>query len=129
MTNKGVGEASTPVDSGTAALKERLDALILDNDAKFPHVTHVTAQYVFSLPHPTFVDCRSAAERAVSIIPGAVGIDAFDVLLPKPGGVVVCYCTIGYRSSLHAARLESLIGERPIPPYATSLLPISPHRF
>lgn len=55
------------------------------------------------------VDVRSKAERSVSIIPGAISLDAFEnnvaSTLP-PDAIVVCYCTIGYRSGLEARRLK-----------------------
>ena len=86
----------------------RLSALILANDSKFPDVTHVTASHVLALQPPvTFVDCRSVAERSVSVIPGALDRDAFEASALPAGSTVVCYCTIGYRSSLFAGRLKA----------------------
>jgi len=61
-----------------------------------------------------FVDVRTAAERAVSMIDGALTLDEFEadqaedcthqqLLQEQP---VVVYCTIGYRSGLEATRLH-----------------------
>ena len=54
------------------------------------------------------VDVRSEAETLVSIIPGAISLVEFEntvTTLPS-NAVVVCYCTIGYRSGLEARRLK-----------------------
>lgn len=68
------------------------------------------------------VDCRGDKEMRVSRIPGAVSSEEFEleeqpVRLRAPGGgqpgrelddedVVVCYCTIGYRSGKFAEKLQ-----------------------
>jgi len=63
---------------------------------------------------PIFVDVRSAAERAVSVIEGSMTLDEFQadqaddcihaqLLQESP---VIVYCTIGYRSGLEATRLH-----------------------
>lgn len=57
-------------------------------------------------PSIVLVDVRSAAERSVSGIPGAVGVEQFE---SDPGRfadkVIVPYCTIGGRSYLYARKL------------------------
>jgi rhodanese-related sulfurtransferase len=56
------------------------------------------------------VDCRTDAEREVSIIPGAVARGAFEAAggaraALAAGKTVVPYCTIGYRSGNYALEL------------------------
>ena len=56
------------------------------------------------------VDCRTAAERAVGIIPNAINRDTFEskYMTPTkvPAGVIIApYCTIGYRSGQFAVAL------------------------
>lgn len=51
------------------------------------------------------VDVRTDAERAVSMLPGAVAKDQFDAEATA-GKTVVAYCTIGYRSGLWVAEVR-----------------------
>lgn len=45
------------------------------------------------------VDVRSAEERSVSILPGAMSVEAFDVRIQtETPSQIVAYCTIGLRS-------------------------------
>ena len=48
-----------------------------------------------------FLDCRDAEERAVSVIPGAVS--EYD---DGKETIVICYCTIGYRSQKKVQELK-----------------------
>ena len=59
-----------------------------------------------------FLDCREKEERAVSIIPGASSAEEFEDDFEKQQDdgketIVVCYCTIGYRSSYAARALAA----------------------
>lgn len=67
-----------------------------------------------ALPPPiVLVDARSAPERNVSIIPGAVSTCEFEQDIVKtlpPDATVVVYCTIGYRSGITARRLGEKYG-------------------
>jgi rhodanese-related sulfurtransferase len=63
------------------------------------------------------LDARTAAERKVSIIQGAITVSDYQ-RGEKGGGsgsktttVVICYCTIGYRSGLEGTRLQQLYPE------------------
>ena len=59
-------------------------------------------------PPIVLVDARSAPERDVSMIPGAVSLGEFEQDIVKklpPDATVVVYCTIGYRSGVSARRL------------------------
>lgn len=57
---------------------------------------------------PIFVDVRTAAERNVSVIAGAVDVRAVPALhLKYPNRPIIVYCTIGYRSGLATLILQS----------------------
>lgn len=48
-----------------------------------------------------FVDVRDPDEQAISMLPGALSQEEFlAVPLPVEDAIIVCYCTIGYRSGL-----------------------------
>ena len=58
-----------------------------------------------------FLDCRDAEERAVSVIPGAVSEydDGKEIKTEDEDGketIVICYCTIGYRSQKKVQELK-----------------------
>lgn len=53
------------------------------------------------------LDVRSAQERAVSIIPGAITEAEFGRIYRASPKLVVVYCTIGYRSGLRARELRA----------------------
>ena len=58
-----------------------------------------------------FLDCREKEERAVSIIPGASSAEEFEDDFEKQQDdgketIVVCYCTIGYRSQKKVQELS-----------------------
>lgn len=53
------------------------------------------------------VDARSAAERQVSIIPGALGIEDFEAELDDHSKKnILVYCTLGCRSGVYAQMLR-----------------------
>lgn len=56
---------------------------------------------------PILVDARTAEERAVSILPGAVTPQALLESPPRSGHPVVVYCTIGMRSADLTLRLRA----------------------
>lgn len=59
------------------------------------------------------IDVRSAPEMGVSIIPGSVSLLNFEkVVAPNLSGdaIVVCYCTVGYRSGIECRRLKEKYG-------------------
>ena len=54
-----------------------------------------------------FVDVREFEEFAVSHLPGAIHVDAFEKGTEQyRDAKVIAYCTIGYRSGLYAAKLR-----------------------
>lgn len=81
----------------------RVAALYRDYREEFTEVPEVEASEVLAARDAgeawLIVDVRPAAERAVSMVPGAVSLDDLD---RDPGllgrGTVVAYCTVGYRS-------------------------------
>ncbi|KAL4435940.1 hypothetical protein ABPG77_000702 [Micractinium sp. CCAP 211/92] len=59
------------------------------------------------LPQVVVVDCRTPEETAVSMIPGSLTQAEFEARRGEMAGkTVVCYCTVGYRSSSLAAKLR-----------------------
>jgi rhodanese-related sulfurtransferase len=59
------------------------------------------------------VDCRTRAERKVSMIQGAISLNdlSLDSTLLDKKRPVVTYCTVGYRSGIEARRIKTLLGE------------------
>lgn len=90
----------------------RIDRMYEHYREEFPEVPGITVDELVAALEgeapPVLVDVRSAAEREVSIIPGAITSEEFearmDELEDRP---VVTYCTIGYRSGLYANGLLS----------------------
>ncbi len=84
-------------------------------------------------PKPLLLDVRTAAEFAVSHLPGAVRIDPgaeADLVasLMRPGVRTVVYCSVGYRSSQLAARLIRA-GHGPIANLEGSIFEWANHGF
>jgi rhodanese-related sulfurtransferase len=86
---------------------------------KFRSVTPLSSAELLQLMDSdddyTLIDVRTAPERAVSMIEGAMtlgefytGADAEVAAHTRTTGIVVVYCTIGYRSGLEATRLHQL---------------------
>jgi rhodanese-related sulfurtransferase len=72
-----------------------------------PEMTVATLMERLSGPEPpVLVDVRDAAERQVSMIPGAVSKQELEAHPERfAGRGVVAYCTIGYRSGLYTRKL------------------------
>ncbi|KAJ1638958.1 hypothetical protein T492DRAFT_940479 [Pavlovales sp. CCMP2436] len=67
--------------------------------------------------HVVLVDCRTAAERAVSVIPHAISRDEFERTRGAEAALaakqtVVPYCTVGMRSGSYARQLISEYADR-----------------
>lgn len=85
-------------------LQQRIEALVHAIEPKVADVPVTTARQLLSAnPMPLLLDVRSPAERAVSIIPGAVT----ELGTQPPGTRVVVYCTIGLRSGIRARELRA----------------------
>lgn len=116
-----------------------MNILLYTVRTKFASVQHVSTDTVFSwLSRPrsdlVLFDTRAAAEFSVSHLPHAVHVDpdsddtaltaALRRHLPEPGPettTIACYCSLGYRSSTVATRLNRLRHQLPdtdpLPPY------------
>ena len=77
----------------------------------FPEVKDITASELkirSEQEELVIVDVRSPAERAVSMIKGAISSTEFEQNRAQyEGGTVVTYCTIGHRSGLYAKKLQA----------------------
>ncbi|GAB7079040.1 rhodanese-like domain-containing protein [Megalodesulfovibrio paquesii] len=76
----------------------------------FAQVADIHAEEVLKLQQHgvrvLLVDTRAPAERAVSILPGAVTEAQFEADPElRRGAIVVAYCTIGYRSGMLAKKM------------------------
>lgn len=92
------------------ARRAQIDDLYTDYRRSFPEVPEMTAAELLVLPDTARVvvlDVRPPAERAVSMIPGAVTPEQLE---DNPEQFrdqrIVCYCTIGYRSGRYAQQLR-----------------------
>ena len=118
-----------------------MNVLLYTIRKKFSGVQHVSTDTVYGwlVPRPRadllLLDTRAAAEFGVSRLPGAVHLDpdADDATvrrtltrhLPAAGDqptTIACYCSVGYRSSVTARRLNALrtdpaAAEPPLPRY------------
>jgi len=76
---------------------------------EFPRPAGLAAPEVAELMRTggaVLIDVRSSEERAVSMIPGAMGVDEFRADPERfAGQTVVAYCTIGYRSAQFATEM------------------------
>jgi rhodanese-related sulfurtransferase len=95
--------------------------------SKFPSVTPMSSSELLEQLSTVdnadteyiLVDVRTKAERAVSMIQGAISLSEYyqryqETMCSPPSPskdrlAVVCYCTIGYRSGLEATRLRQVI--------------------
>ena len=93
-------------DLSDAEKKEVVYGMYADYRKEFPEVKHISPQKAMDLLNRkeiVFVDIRKPAERAVSMLPGAVSKQKFlDALQNYRDKIVVAYCTISYRSGLFA---------------------------
>lgn len=89
---------------------EQIQAMYTAYALAFPEVESIgavelAAQLASATP-PVVVDVRPEIERAVSMLPGAIGFEVFEAEPPEPGRRVVVYCTIGARSGAYASTLR-----------------------
>ena len=89
-----------------SALDRRIEALVADVEERVGDVPVIRADAlltaVASSHPPILLDVRAPAERAVSVIAGAVD----DERALAPGTNVVVYCTVGLRSGERARALR-----------------------
>lgn len=102
-------ESSGPVDSDTTRLKQ-IDAMYQEYREDFLEVKEITSQGVADLQKSgelVLVDVREPEEQSVSMIPGAITAEAFEVAQETyRDKTVVTYCTIGARSGVYADALR-----------------------
>jgi rhodanese-related sulfurtransferase len=111
--------------NGTTTKQERLERQVQFYQEKtWPQIPRMTPHDLVALQQHEqqdnirkilLIDVRTAAERAVSVIPGSVPLQqvshrgsasaATVQLLLRQDTTVVTYCTIGYRSGMEATRL------------------------
>jgi rhodanese-related sulfurtransferase len=117
----GVAVGAYGLDIGsTKASNEQLDLneIIATVKQDFPDVSHIDTEAVAKLVaskdggEVQIIDVREPAEYAVSHIPGAINIPpetADDALTAavSPDRPVIVYCSVGYRSSILAQRLQA----------------------
>ncbi len=85
---------------------------------EFPDVEQLTVESLSTWlksdePPPLLLDVRQQPEYAISHLRGAVRVEPGESELVLPAGValdtpIVAYCSVGYRSSALAARLEEM---------------------
>ena len=101
---------TTQTKSEDSAKADRITAMYTGYKAEAfantPDFTVADLQVLESDQPVTLVDCREDAERAVSMIPGAITTAQFEAI-PEDyrGHLVVMYCTVGYRSGVYAKDL------------------------
>ena len=92
-----------------AEKKEAVYRLYAEYKKDFPAVEDISPQQamaLFNQGRVVFVDTRKPAERAVSMLPGAVSQQDFlDHPDPYKDKTAVGYCTISYRSGLFAREM------------------------
>ncbi|WP_439541374.1 rhodanese-like domain-containing protein [Hyphomicrobium sp.] len=95
-----------------------LNELVVTVKEEFPDVTHIDTDGVVKLVskqdgNPVqIIDVREPEEFAVSHLPGAINIppeteDDALIAAVKPDQPVIVYCSVGYRSSILAQRLQA----------------------
>jgi rhodanese-related sulfurtransferase len=86
-------------------------SMYADYRKKFSAVSDVTAREALELAaggRALFIDVRTKAERAVSMIPEAATWHEYMAeSFPLPDKKIILYCTIGYRSGLAAKELTA----------------------
>ncbi len=89
-----------------ADVLKKVEALYQDIAPKIGNVPTIDVASV-NVADAILLDVRSAQERAVSIIPGAITEADFRRVYQVKPKLVVIYCTIGYRSGLRTRELSA----------------------
>jgi rhodanese-related sulfurtransferase len=91
-----------------AALVAQIDQLYQAISAAVSDVPSMDAAHALKLPaNAIFLDVRADAERAVSVLPGAITLAQLPAAVAAKPGPVLVYCTVGYRSGLAARKLQA----------------------
>jgi sodium/bile acid cotransporter 7 len=103
--------ASPAIAASDAELAAAVRAMYAEYRRGFVDVPEVSPDSLFvwmKSPSTVLVDVRSDDERDISIIPGAIAWRDYEAHSDSYDGLrIVLYCTIGYRSAEHAARLRA----------------------
>ena len=98
------------IEPGRAENKSKIVIAMGESTAQqFPKVRHLTIEELDKLDKSKYIliDVRSAPEQKISMIPGAITKDAYEEHVSKyRQKIVIAYCTIGYRSSEYALKLQ-----------------------
>ena len=93
------------------AKRATIDAMYEEYRADFPDVPEITAEELaeaLASNAVVLVDVRPKKERTVSMIQGAITVEAFEADREKfAGNRIVTYCTIGARSGEYAESLRA----------------------
>ncbi len=105
-----LAQVDTSPSSTATQHRETLERMMDENRREFPGADEVDVAKVVELIRQercVLVDVRTEAERKVSIIPGAISQAEYERTIGQHvGKVVVCYCTIGYRSAKYAQAMK-----------------------
>ena len=104
MINTKACASLVPAPDDDAQRLKRVNIICQQFRHKFAGVHHLTPDELQALVKArpvALVDVRAKEEYEVSTIPGSVHISEFN---PPQGASIVCFCTVGMRSSLHALR-------------------------
>lgn len=107
----GLVSAGSAGESAAGEKREAVFRLYASYEHEFPSVKSISAQQALALHRQgqvVFVDVRTSDEKAVSLMPGAVGAEAYKTDPARyEGRTVVAYCTIGYRSGVFAEKMAA----------------------
>ena len=96
-----------PPPADDAGRRAEVAALFDEIEARYPSVPPIDREGVGALgDRVVLVDVRPAAERAISVIPGALALEEFGSRTWAESTVVVAYCTVGERSGRFARELR-----------------------
>ena len=96
--------------STDAQRSARIDRLYHTLRHTYPEVPEISAAQLAALPEDSVVvvDVRPREEYAVSMLPGAITLEALRAAPERyQDASIVTYCTIGYRSGKIAAELQA----------------------
>jgi len=106
----GLDGIACAAPEGDAARRAAIEAMVTRYRAAYPDVPELGVadyQALAASAEVLLVDVRPPAERAVSILPGAIPLGAVEADPASfAGRILVTYCTIGYRSGQAAQALR-----------------------
>lgn len=100
---------SPDTEAGRLALIGRMVEQIKADYPDVPTISAPSLRHTLPSADVLLVDVRSEAERAVSMLPGAITAEEFEARMDEyrlSGRTLVAYCTIGARSSAYARTMR-----------------------